>query len=633
VPRINRKVRVRPQNRVTRAQILELLIGPNGKTVFALGEDAEALWADLETTYSPAFIRTWYAASLFGAAVPGGSIPAPKRFAEIAREYAERVVDGRIDACKWTKLACQRHLDDLERDAACWKYHFDVSKAERICRFLELLPHVKGGWAASGEYMALQPWQIFILCVLFGWVKADTGMRRFSLAYIEVPRKNGKSQLAAGIGLYLLACDGEFGSEVYSGATTERQAHEVFRPARQMIEKCPELARVLGCPAPTKRISRPEDLSRFEVVVGKPGDGASPHCGIVDEYHEHDSDTLFDTFRTGMGARRQPLLFVITTAGDNTTGPCKLLQGDVCRILQGEFAREEVFGIIYSLDLGDDWSLPEVLAKANPNLDASVFREFLVTEQQAAIRNPRKQGVFQTKHLNIWVGAASNYFDVNRWQELGDSKLAPEQFIGDACIVSGDLSTKRDFTARIVMFKRRIDGKDHYYVFPRFYLPSAQVTPEAPHYKDWSAQGWIRTHEGTTVDFGTIEDETVADVTAYNATEFAFDPWNASPLAQAVGKRTTAVPVEIIQSAKLLSPPMKELDVLIADGRIHHDASPVLTWMMGNVMAKEDANENVFPRKEAGREENKIDGAVATIMALSRAMVAVPSEAEAIEVW
>lgn len=611
--RINRKVRIRPQNRVTRAQMLELLIGPNGATVFASTEAAAELWANLQLKYSPAFADTWYAAG-----------KATKEYAEIATQYARQVEAGEIEACKWTRLACRRHLDDLERaEVVGWKYKFDETKAARACRFLEMLPHVKGGWAANAELMTLQPWQVFILCVLFGWVKAETGSRRFSLAYVEVPRKNGKSQLAAGIGLYMVACDGEFGAEVYSGATTEKQAHEVFRPARQMMERSTELAQVLGVLPATKGIRRQEDGSRFEVVVGKPGDGSSPHCGIVDEYHEHDSDVLFDTFRTGMGARRQPLLFVITTAGDNTAGPCKLLQADVCNILEGLFERDEVFGIIFSIDAGDSWTAVNSLAKANPNLDVSVFREFLVTEQQTAIVNARKQGIFQTKHLDVWVGAVSSYFDVRRWNELADDSLRPEQFIGHPCVIAVDLATKRDFTAQVIMFAKQIAGRQHYYAFPRLYLPAAQVDrPSAGHCKEWAQDGWIHTHPGHTVDFDAITDEVVGSINRFDAIELAYDPWNATPLAQAVEKRTSAIAVEMLQAARVLSAPMKELDAAIAEGRIHHDGNPAIAWMIGNVKAKEDANENVFPRKEAGREENKIDGAVAMVMALARASVA-----------
>ncbi len=241
--------------------------------------------------------------------------------------------------------------------------------------------------------------------------------------------------------------------------------------------------------------------------------------------------------------------------------------------------------------------------------------------------NARKQGIFQTKHQNVWVGSVRSYFDVGRWKTLGDESLRLEDFIGLPCVIAGDLSTKRDFTARIRGFRKRVNGKVHYYVFATFYLPQAQVDrPEASHYKEWAKvpNQYMRVHDGNTVDFETIQDETVDDVKRCQAIEFAFDPWNAFPLAQAVGKQTSTPAVEMRQEPKVLSPAMKELDTLIADGRIHHDGNPILSWMIGNVMAREDANENVFPRKEAGREENKIDGAVAVIMMLARLMVTQP---------
>ncbi len=241
----------------------------------------------------------------------------------------------------------------------------------------------------------------------------------------------------------------------------------------------------------------------------------------------------------------------------------------------------------------------------------------------AAIVNARKQGIFQTKHLDVWVGAISSYFDVRKWNELADPKLRPEQFIGLPAVTAGDLSTKRDFTCRITVFKKVIQGKLHYYLFAKFYLPDAQVQrPESPHYKEWAAAGYIRVHDGATVDFEAIQEETVEEIKTYHAREFAFDPWNASSLAQAVQKGTKAKAVEMLQIAKVLSPPMKELDAAIADGRVHHQGNPVLAWMLGNVMAREDANENVLPRKEPGREENKIDGAVTAIMGIARAQVA-----------
>lgn len=603
------------QPRRSRAQVLELLLGPNGAgiTAFKSEEQKAETWNLLCREISQEFSEQWYVAQ-----------SDPKDFPVIAEVYARDVISGRILAGQKVKLACERHLNDLKRGAAGWEYRFDREKAARVCRFAELLPHVKGKWAANAELIVLQPWQIFILCVIFGWVKISTGTRRFSLAYIEVGRKNAKSVLAAIIGNYMFAADAEFGSEVYSGATKEDQAMEVFRPALQQLLRSPELKAVLGIEISSdtsKKMRVGEDGSRFEVVVRAPGDGASPHCGIVDEYHEHDTDTLYDTLSTGMGAREQPLRLVITTAGFNTAGPCMALQGDISKILSGLLQREEAFGIIYSIDPEDDWTSETALLKANPNFNVSVFRDYLVNEQKAAIVTARKQNVFKTKHLCVWCGANASYFNLQAWRALGDPSLKPEQFIGSPCVVSVDLATKRDFTVRIRMFRKVIGGRNHYYVFPVCYLPQEQVDrPEAQHYQGWAKQKALVSHTGATVDFELVEQETVEDVRRYRASEFAFDPWNAAQFGQSVGRQTKAILVEIQQSTKLLSPPMKEMDALIADGRIHHDGNPVLSWMVGNVTAHEDANENVFPNKDG--EENKIDGAVGSMMALSRLMVA-----------
>jgi phage terminase large subunit-like protein len=598
--------------------VLELLLGPNGPSVFEPPEAAAAVWLGMRDKLSPAFAAQWFAAGN------------PKTFAETAHQYARDIVSGAIPACIYVRQACQRHLDDLARipDPA-WPYRFDDTKADRVCRFIELLPHVKGNWASRDERIQLEPWQIFSLACVFGWVKkaasgpaASGGLRRFSLVYEEVSRKNAKSTKVAGVGCYMLACDGEFGAEVYSGATTLDQALEVFRPARQMLERSPELKAILGVTPAIKKIEMAEDGSRFEPVIGKPGDGASPTCGIVDEYHEHDSDELFDTIRTGMGAREQPLEWVITTAGTNTASPCKLLQGDIIKILDGTVKREEVFGIIYTIDADDDWASDIALVKCNPNIDVSVFRDFLVTERDAALANPRKQGIFKTKHLCIWGGALAAYFDARKFAALGDPALDIAAFQGMTCACSIDLSTKRDITARVFMFKRIIAGKNHYYIFPRFYIPAEQVLkPENQHFQGWVKEGYLIQHAGAVIDFELVKIEAVSGIREYKAREFVFDPWNAAGFAQSIQKETRAEIIELQQSTSKLSGPMKEMDALIAEGRLHHDGNPVLVWMVGNVNAKEDANENVFPRKEEGREENKIDGAVACMMVLSRLMI------------
>lgn len=531
--------------------------------------------------------------------------------------YARDVVAGKIDASNRVRQACQRHLADMKRKG--WRYEFDAAKAEKACRFIELLPHAKGEWARRGETIRLEPWQCFFVCSVFGWVDKKTRLRRFRIALLLVPRKNGKSALAAGIGLYMFTADGEHGAEVYSGATTEKQAWEVFRPARQMLMATPELQEATGAEAGAKTLFNLADGSRFEPVIGKPGDGASPSCAIVDEYHEHQSDELYDTMLTGMGARAQPLMLVITTAGADIAGPCYALQQDVERVLDGQIENDELFGLIYGIDEGDDWTDPAILRKANPNFGVSVGAEFLEAQQAEAIRSARKQNTFKTKHLNVWVTARNPYFNLEAWKRCGDTTLKESDFAKEECFGALDLAAKKDLAAKVKVFRRVIDGKTHWYLFPRFWLPEEQAEGgDRAHYAGWAKQGHIRLTDGNVIDYSAIRADIQADAALHAIAALGYDPWGATQLAQQLQDEDGVHCVEVKQTVANLSDAMKTLDALIEAGLIHHDGNPVMDWCISNVTAKTDANENVYPRKE--RAENKIDGAVAAIIALAVAM-------------
>jgi phage terminase large subunit-like protein len=541
---------------------------------------------------------------------------------ERAHRYAADVTAGKILACKWVKLACQRHLNDLEQSKTdeSYPYRFDEHKAARICRFVESLPHVKGDWARKDGrnlQIRLEDWQCFIYCAVFGWIRRDNRTRRFRKAYICVPRKNGKSALSAGLGLYMLAADGEAGAEVYTGATCERQAWEVFRPAKQMLERTPQLQQLFGIKAGARNLHTPEHGGRFQPLVGDPGDGASPSCGIVDEYHEHRTDRLYDTLLTGMGARLQPLLWIITTAGSNTGGPCRSFQTDCEKVLEGIVEQDDLFAIIYTIDEGDDWTSEEALRKANPNYDVSVYGSFLKAEQAAALASARKQSVFQTKHLNVWVGASVAWLNMTQWRALADPTLNEDDLRGCSCSMAADLSSKLDITAVVRVYRKKIERLDHFYVFARFYVPAERVKdPERTQYPTWKNSGHLTTTPGNVLDYDFIADDAISDIKRSKVAEFGFDPWNAEQFAQRIAKETPATPVEIPQQVRHLSEPMKQLEALTIDGRIHHDGNPVLAWMLSNVVARIDAKGNIYPNKE--RAQNSIDGAVALIMALSR---------------
>ncbi|MEH7827117.1 terminase large subunit [Gemmobacter denitrificans] len=532
-------------------------------------------------------------------------------YAATAEIYARQVVSGEIPAGRYIKAACQRHLDDLEwQSDDGFRYRFEPKAGARVCAFIEQLPHTKGKWAAKGQKLKLEPWQVFFVVSLFGWLQKNTGKRRFRRAFLLVPRKNGKSALAAGIGLYMLCADGEFGAEVYSGATTEKQAWEVFRPAKMMAQKSPALVSHYGLTVNAKNIHAIGNGSRFEPLIGNPGDGASPSCAIVDEYHEHDTDALFSTMENGMGAREQPLVLVITTAGDNIAGPCYAMQQEAQQMLEGSRRDDHTFAMIYGIDDGDDWTDPAVLRKANPNYGVSVFEEGLLAEQAEAMTTPRKAGQFKTKKLNVWVQSRAAYFDTLRYQKAPIVRL--EDFEGQECIIGIDLAEKRDLTAVELLFRHG----NGYARFGRYYLPEETVDrPENEHFQTWRDEGRLFQTDGAVTDDRVIRDDILDLAERFRVREIAFDPLHSRQMAVELMENGLAC-FDYANKPTLMNEPMRRMDALIADGKLSHDGDPVFAWMLSNVVNRSRTGDIHSPAKE--RAENKIDGPVACMMALGR---------------
>ncbi|EDY2188369.1 terminase large subunit [Salmonella enterica subsp. enterica] len=554
-----------------------------------------------------------------------------------ANQYARDVVRGKINACNFVIQACQRHIDNMSamRDRA-FPWRFNKDSAEKAARFIQLLPHTKGEWAFKRMLITLEPWQLFIICSVFGWVHKKTGLRRFREVYTEIPRKNGKSAISAGVALYCFTCDGEFGAEIYSGATTEKQAWEVFRPARLMCKRSPLLVEAFGVEVNASNLSRQEDGARFEPLIGNPGDGASPHLAVVDEYHEHQTDALYTTMLTGMGARRQPIMWGITTAGYNIEGPCYDKRREVIEMLNSSVPNDELFGIIYTVDEGDDWTSPDVLEKANPNIGVSVYREFLLSQQQRAINNARQAGVFKTKHLNIWTSARSAFFNLVRWQECEDRSLTLEEFEGQPCVLSFDLARKLDMNSMARVFSREINGKTHYYsVAPRFWVPYDAVYSversedrrTAERFQKWVEMGCLTVTSGAEVDYRHILEDAKEANRLNPVTESPIDPFGATGISHELADEGLN-PITITQNYTNMSDPMKELEAAIESGRFHHDGNPIMTWCIGNVVGKNlPGNDDVVrPIKE--QSENKIDGAVTLIMAIGRLQLNAGEEQE-----
>lgn len=552
----------------------------------------------------------------------------PRPHVARALAYAKAVVAGKVPACKWVRMACQRHLDDLaasRRKGARWV--FDAGKAEAICTFAELLPHVKGHWAIpkpgdpTSTLIRLEDWDCFFLAVVFGWLERSTKHRRFRVAYLEVPRKNGKSVLAAIVGLYGLAADGEFGAEIYSGAGSEKQAWEVFRPAKQMAERTPTFLAHYGVQVNAKGLVILANGSRFEPIIGKPGDGASPSIAIIDEYHEHPDATLYDTMLTGMGARQQPLALVITTAGSNIGGPCYALRQQMQAMLSGTQPDDRLFALMYGLDDGDNWATEAALRKANPNYGVSVSAVFLKDKQREAVSHARHQTPFKTKHLNVWVTARDAWMNSEWWSRQADRELDPAAFVGEPCFVGVDLASRVDLASTCRVYRRQLEDEVHFYAFWRTYAPRSTVDdPKNQHYQGWAEDGWLVATEGEDQDYDRIASDLVADVGGSLAA-VAVDPWNSralTDLLRLAGVSPEQI-IEVPQQVAHLSGPMKDIEAAVKAGRFHHVGDPCATWQIGNVTVREDPNDNIFPRKD--RRENKIDAALALILAMTRAVI------------
>jgi phage terminase large subunit-like protein len=534
-----------------------------------------------------------------------------------AQRYISQVLSGEVAACKWVRLACQRQLNDLaNRELG---FSFDVNRANRPVQFAESLPHIKGSQYA-GKKLVLGDWQCFIVTTVFGWVDPQ-GYRRYRTAYIEVPRKNGKSTMSAPIGLYLLAADNEAGAEVYSAATTRDQARIVWEDAKRMTDRSPGLKSALDIETSAHSIYNKVQASSFKALSKDNNgnlDGLNVHGAIIDELHGHPNRALWDVIETATGSRAQSLIWAITTAGSNRAGICYEQQMYVRKLLENVHTDPTYFGIIYSIDEGDDPFDPLTWAKANPNYGVSVSPDDLARKASKAQQMAAAQNNFLTKHLNVWVNADTSWMNMQAWDKCADPTLDESEFEGMDCVLSCDLATKIDVAAKIRMFWKDIEGHRHYYAFGKYYLPEeAADDGRNSYYSGWAVEGRMVLTQGNVTDYGVIEDHIREDARRFNVLNAGFDPWQASAIIQRLQQDGLPV-VEFRQTVQNMSEPMKELEALVLQGRFHFDGDPVLTWMISNVVCHVDAKENIYPRKE--RSENKIDGAVALISALGMAL-------------
>lgn len=495
--------------------------------------------------------------------------------------------------------------------------HYDKAKADRAVTFINNLSHTKGKWA--GKRFDLLPWQEQIVRDLFGIVKED-GNRQFLTAYIEIPKKNGKSELAAAIALYLLYADNEASAEVYGAACDRNQASIVFDVAKQMVQMSRPLEKRSKIMGATKRIVNYSNAGFYQVLSAETGTkhGLNVSGLVFDEIHAQPNRHLYDVLTKGSGdAREQPLFFIITTAGTDRNSICYELHTKALDILNGRKKDTSFYPVVYGLSDEDDWNDEENWRRANPSLGHTIGIDRVREAYQQALDNPAEENVFKQLRLNMWTSSSVAWIPEHVYAK-GNDPIQYESLKGRSCYAGLDLSSTSDITAFVLVFPPRFE-EENYIVLPYFWLPedTLELRCRRDHvlYDVWERHGYIKTTEGNVVHYGFIEKfiEDLSEI--YHIKEIAYDRWNATQMVQNLeGMGLTMIPFG--QGYKDMSPPSKELFKLMMEGKIQHGGHPVLKWMGQNVVMRQDPAGNINPDKEKSVE--KIDGIVALIMGLDR---------------
>lgn len=545
--------------------------------------------------------------------------------------WAADVTAGKVPACGKAKQAIERFARDKARaDTDEFPYVFDPVAAEHICAFVEACPHIEGAWASRGETISLGGWQAFMLGQINGWRHRETGLRRFRTAYVEVPRKNGKSTLLAAVGLYFLSVDGETGAKVFSAASSTDQARIVFDAARAMAltgrVAGEPLADVLKLHVEEHKIKSADPAAVYRPIAAqtKSQDGKNPHCAIIDELHEHQKRDVWDAMASALGARDQPLMIAITTAGYNTAGVCYEQRRYVARLLDDTMQDESYFGLIFEADEGDAPGDPATWAKANPNLGASKSEQYLQDEWNKAQASPAAMGEFLRKHLNIWTSIGASAIDMESWRGAEQPGMKIADYTGQSAYLGVDLAIRHDFASVVAVVPDDQDLR----VFSWHFLPEDTVfRPGNEHYQAWARDGWIRYTPGAMLDLNIVEslvlelagnpgggDWQFDRVTELDIMQVTVDPMFASQMMMNWEQNGLPV-VDLKQSARYLNEPFQRLIGTVEDGHLITDGNPVLAWMAANTLMKQvQGGDYIYPSKlSAG---DKIDGITALITGL-----------------
>lgn len=534
------------------------------------------------------------------------------------------VLRGEIVVGKKVQLAVERHYRDLQEGHKRGLV-FSPDHGWHVIRFIErYFVHIKGDLA--GKPILLDPWQKFWTAVLYGWRRND-GRRRFTRAYEEVARKNGKSTWKGPQGAYLFMMDGEVGAEVYAVATTREQAMTVFKPAfenfKRWMKRSPGIARSFRVFEGLNQERIESGASIFKPIASNADaqDGFNPSAVLYDELHAQKSREQWDVLESGFGARSQPLMSAITTAGFIHDGICTEIRDYLVAVLEGKRQDDDFFGYIYTLDEGDDPFDERNWIKANPGIGSSKTIDYLRGMARKAKALPSALANFKTKDLNLWCNDAEGWFDLLVWDK-GKAKFCKELLAGRKCYGGLDLASTLDLTAFALVFPPSEPGGE-WYVLVRVWCPREKVVNQADDaapYARWEQEGWLEVTEGNVTDYAPVAAAVREACQLYDVQEIGFDRWNAQQLVNELLEDSLPL-VEIPQNTGGMYPGSKKLEELVYARRLRHGGNPVLRWAAGNVALLHDSNDNFRPDKKKSKKNGRIDPIVATVMALSRAVV------------
>jgi phage terminase large subunit-like protein len=541
----------------------------------------------------------------------------PSESADRATDYALKVVAKEIIAGPLVRMACQRHLDDLDNGEKRG-LHWSPRKASRIYEFFERFLVIE----ETGHPFLLETWQCFVLGSLFGWLGPD-GFRRFRTAYIEIGKGNGKTPVAAGLGLFGLFGDGEPSAEVYSAAPVKEQSSYLFNSAKAMAEASTEIHKRLSFLAASLVDRRSHSVFRPVSSEHRGLDGKRVHFALVDELHEHPTSVVVDKMRAGFKGRRQPLMFEITNSGYDRQSVCWDHHELSRQILERGLDNDAWFAYIAGLDEGDDWKRdPKCWIKANPNLGVSIKAQYLEQLVKEAVQMPAKENIVARLNFCQWTEQDTRAIGMEDWHACR-KEFSAADLLGQRCFGGLDLSATTDLTCWALLFPAVRENKPVCKILATFWLPEARVDflekRDRVHYRLWAQQGFLQLTPGNIVDYDFIREQVMTDARRFNLQEVGYDPWNCRETAirlQAEGIKM----VEMRQGPQTMSEPTKQFLAFIMDGRLEHNGHPILTWNASNLRVKQDAHGGIAPDKE--KSTKKIDGIVASIEAFARAGLA-----------